>query len=1113
MAAPIGSAVVSIIGDATGLTRSLQRGLQNAFKGAIGVAATAAVAGVFVKGIEAANAWEKNVLRIFQLLPTYSDAAFKEMQGQLVELATSLGANLQEVTSGVYEAVGKGFSEDAALKLVEEASKTSIASGAQLLTVVDGLTSTINAYGQDVLSAKEASAVLFQTFNLGGASVEALASQLYDVTPTAAGLGISFKQVGEALAVLTAAGVPARVATTQMRTAFNELAKRGSAADKNFRSISGLAFPEFVKQGGSVAQAVAVLAKQTKETGTDVTNLFTSANVAGQGFQNLTNRTKAYINVQDKFDPSILGTKVQRGFDIAALGARTTLERARENFNTYRTQFFASFQPLSKGVADLIYGAVNTVGPALQQLAPKVNAAITPIVAGFSELGPEIGQAISDAAERVGQAISAVAAAIQQVWPQVQPTLMQLRDAWNEISPAVQNFANAVIGAIPAVAAAFQGVLSVVGPVIGALFMLAQQVLPPVINAFATAIRWLSQFETAWGAIGAGLAGGAVALGAVLVAVNATRIAMAAWTAVVRAARAIALTFRIAVLALNAAWAANPVGVVVVAVVALGAAFIYAWKKSETFRNIVKQSFNAIVSAVGQAVKFLVHIFGAWVDFVLDKLELMARAWGKVPKIFGGGAGDKAAEAIAALRAKVSNMVDGINQDIDRIVKTVQVDVTMTLRTQFDQGGAREAGGTFALMNEFQAEKYQRAAAARAAATVASNVKKTYGGDDDKPDYPTGTDFPKDTEKNAKAARKAAAKALGTLLKSLGKALDAIARDTGKKTVDQLNTLFRTATERLNDAIVKAAEAGNKRLQTRLKAQRSILEKNRKQLVSLAKKRDSVTRTLFGTKYTLSEAKDYLDDLRKESDDFVSGIRSSITALGAVTRDTGGIQSTFTGMRNNLRKAIAQTNLFVAAMKRLDALDLNKTAQKQLVEAFQSDSTEGLRQAQLLARSGQAGVGEINKLQGQLDKAGASLATNLNNEFYSAGIKAAEGLVKGLQSQTNAIIRQMDKIADAMVNRIKTKLKIHSPSEVFEDEVGVPSAQGVGSGFSKALPGLLRSASAATNQMTNQLGPINVEVNGVSDPAAARRAGILAGQGIQYTLEQRKLAAQMAGVE
>lgn len=53
--------------------------------------------------------------------------------------------------------------------------------------------------------------------------------------------------------------------------------------------------------------------------------------------------------------------------------------------------------------------------------------------------------------------------------------------------------------------------------------------------------------------------------------------------------------------ALNAAMSANPVGLVVLAIVALVAVIVVAWKKSETFRKIVTGAFDKVKSAASSA--------------------------------------------------------------------------------------------------------------------------------------------------------------------------------------------------------------------------------------------------------------------------------------------------------------------------------------------------------------------------------------------------------------------------------------------------------------------------------------------------------------------------------
>jgi phage-related protein len=57
---------------------------------------------------------------------------------------------------------------------------------------------------------------------------------------------------------------------------------------------------------------------------------------------------------------------------------------------------------------------------------------------------------------------------------------------------------------------------------------------------------------------------------------------------------------------LNAAMTANPIGLVVLAIVALTAAFVVAYKKSETFRRIVDAAFGAVKRVVVGAVSTVV---------------------------------------------------------------------------------------------------------------------------------------------------------------------------------------------------------------------------------------------------------------------------------------------------------------------------------------------------------------------------------------------------------------------------------------------------------------------------------------------------------------------------
>jgi hypothetical protein len=61
---------------------------------------------------------------------------------------------------------------------------------------------------------------------------------------------------------------------------------------------------------------------------------------------------------------------------------------------------------------------------------------------------------------------------------------------------------------------------------------------------------------------------------------------------------------------LNAAIRANPIGLIVTAVIALGVAFVAAWKKSETFRGVVIKVAQAVANAFAKVIEILGKFFG-----------------------------------------------------------------------------------------------------------------------------------------------------------------------------------------------------------------------------------------------------------------------------------------------------------------------------------------------------------------------------------------------------------------------------------------------------------------------------------------------------------------------
>lgn len=132
--------------------------------------------------------------------------------------------------------------------------------------------------------------------------------------------------------------------------------------------------------------------------------------------------------------------------------------------------------------------------------------------------------------------------------------------------------------------------------------------------------------------------------------------------------------------ALNFALAANPIGLVVIAIAALVGGLIYAYKHSQTFRDIVISTFNDVKLAGSTIAIVLLPVFkmlvDAWMTTVGGILHGAAKAFGWVP-----GLGDKLKTADKAF----GNLKKGVDDKFDAMsnkAKQWQTDATNAFKVR-----------------------------------------------------------------------------------------------------------------------------------------------------------------------------------------------------------------------------------------------------------------------------------------------------------------------------------------------------------------------------------------------------------------------------------------------
>lgn len=147
-------------------------------------------------------------------------------------------------------------------------------------------------------------------------------------------------------------------------------------------------------------------------------------------------------------------------------------------------------------------------------------------------------------------------------------------------------------------------------------------IISPIVGALADMAGWIKQ-NASWIMP---LVGVVASLAAAIVVANA---AMRAWSTIQAVARGVSIAYTAVQHALNAAMAANPIGLVVLAIVALVAAFIWLWNNVEGFRNF----FIGVWDAIQVAMAAVTDWFTATWDAVVSWFE---GVWKSVAGFLGG---------------------------------------------------------------------------------------------------------------------------------------------------------------------------------------------------------------------------------------------------------------------------------------------------------------------------------------------------------------------------------------------------------------------------------------------------------------------------------------------
>ncbi|MFD7746701.1 hypothetical protein ACFV2V_13905 [Streptomyces sp. NPDC059698] len=226
----------------------------------------------------------------------------------------------------------------------------------------------------------------------------------------------------------------------------------------------------------------------------------------------------------------------------------------------------------------------------------------------------------------------------------------------------------------------------------------------------------------------------------------------------------------------------------------------------------------------------------------------------------------------------------------------------------------------------------------------------------------------------------------------------------------------------------------------------ALVTKDTKKLQTLASQRDKIAARI-------KEANEYRATLKSNAQQ-----AAGLSSLGLQDEEV-----TASSIQAGLSAKLAKVNQFARYVASLAKRGLSKSLLRQVIDM---GPEQGYAYASALAGMGTAALKGVNATQSHLDKAANTLSGLGADLMYDSGKNASKGYLAGLDSQQEAIEKQMLKIAKSMDKAIRKALGIKSPSTVMA-QLGRHTTEGLAVGMRDRMPVLDQALTAVTDRVAS----------------------------------------------
>lgn len=335
------------------------------------------LAAASVKTFSDFEAGMRNVNAIAQL----GNEQFEELYQRTLDLGGTLREGPAGAAEALYTVFSAGWTDVAgAMEIATISAHTAEAGLADLQTTTEALVSAMLAYGASADEAEWYSDVLTRTVALGVGEMNDFAGSLGYVMSSASTLGVSFNEVGTALAYMTQRGMPASRAATSLNNAFNKLIAPSDALKEVFDELGVSTGQELIDNMGGIQYALQAIIEAADGNSELLTDLFPDERGRRLIFQAAAD-IDGFNKVFAEFNAGLEGaTEAARAQQMESFAFKVDLlaSSVKKFLAVIGRNVAGSMEPLVAGLTEMFLG-LSEVDPALLSVAVSAAAAVAAV--------------------------------------------------------------------------------------------------------------------------------------------------------------------------------------------------------------------------------------------------------------------------------------------------------------------------------------------------------------------------------------------------------------------------------------------------------------------------------------------------------------------------------------------------------------------------------------------------------------------------------------------------------------------------------------------------------------------------------------------------------------